>query len=193
MAVRSLSMDKPLWQPDEKRKSETNLARFMRWANERLERPLSSYRDLHALSIADPGRFWAIMWEYCAVIGDQGRPPFLVDGDRMPGARFFPEARLNYAENALARGGDGDALVFWGETKIKRRVTWAELNVQVAQVQAMLSKAGVAEGDRVAAIMPNMPESAASLLGVASIGAVWSSCSPDFGVQGVLDRFGQIA
>jgi acetoacetyl-CoA synthetase len=185
-------MDKPLWQPDEKRKAEANLAWFMRWASDRLEQPLPSYRDLHAFSIADPGRFWASMWDYCAVIGDKGRPPFLVDGDRMPGARFFPEARVNFAENALARGGHGDALVFWGETKIKRRVTWDELNVQVAQVQVMLSEARVAEGERVAAIMPNMPESVAALLGANSIGAVWSSCSPDFGVQGVLDRFGQI-
>jgi acetoacetyl-CoA synthetase len=186
-------MDKPLWQPDETRKPGTNLARFMCWASERFERQLATYRDLHAFSVADPGRFWAGIWDYCGVIGDKGRPPFLIDGDRMPGARFFPEATLNFAENVLARAGDGDALVFWGETKVRRRVTWPELKAQVAQVQGMLSEVGVEAGDRVAAIMPSMPESKAAVLGAASIGAVWSSCSPDFGVRGVLDRFGQIA
>jgi acetoacetyl-CoA synthetase len=186
-------MDKPLWQPDETRRTGTNLARFLCWASEKFEQQLATYRDLHAFSVADPGRFWAGIWDYCGVIGDKGRPPFLIDGDRMPGARFFPEATLNFAENVLARAGDGDALVFWGETKVRRRVTWPELKAQVAQVQGMLSEVGVEAGDRVAAIMPSMPESKAAVLGAASIGAVWSSCSPDFGLRGVLDRFGQIA
>jgi acetoacetyl-CoA synthetase len=185
-------MDNPLWQPDETRKSGTNLARFMRWASDSFGQQLPTYRDLHAFSVSDPGRFWAGIWDYCGVIGDKGRPPFLVDGDRMPSARFFPEATLNYAENLLARARDGDALVFWGETNVKRRMTWPELKAQTAQVQALLSETGVGAGDRVAAIMPNMPESKAALLGAASVGAVWSSCSPDFGVRGVLDRFGQI-
>jgi acetoacetyl-CoA synthetase len=123
-----------------------------------------------------------------------GAPPFLIDADRMPGARFFPDARLNYAENALAkRRGSAVAIVFWGEEKVRRRVTWGELRAQVAKAQAMLRKAGVKAGDRVAAVLPNLPESIVSMLAAASVGAVWSACSPDFGVQGVLDRFAQIA
>src|SRR5919108_3454589 len=150
-------MDKPLWQPDETRKSGTNLARFMRWASDSFERRLPTYHDLHAFSTAVPGRFWSGVWDFCAVLGDKGRPPFLVDGDRMPGARFFPEAALNYAENVVARARDGDALVFWGEKKVKRRVNWPELKTQIAQFQAMLAEPGVAAGERVAGVLPNMP------------------------------------
>src|SRR5690606_17416559 len=115
-----------------------------------------------------------------------------VDANKLPGARFFPNARLNFAENVLRRLPEGQALVFWGEDKVKRRLSSAELKTQVAQVQAMLRDAGISAGDRVAAILPNMPEAIVSILGAAAEGAVWSSCSPDFGVQGVLDRFGQI-
>jgi acetoacetyl-CoA synthetase len=110
----------------------------------------------------------------------------------MPGARFFPNGSLNFAENVLLGAGTNAELVFWGEDQVKRRVTIGELESLVAQFQAMLEAAGVEAGDRVAAILPNLPESVAAVLGVASIGAVWSSCSPDFGAQGVLDRFGQI-
>jgi acetoacetyl-CoA synthetase len=110
----------------------------------------------------------------------------------MPGARFFPDARLNFAENLLSRGENGDAIVFWGEDKVKRRVSHAELNALVARLAAALRAAGVAPGDRVAGYLPNLPEAVAAMLATAAIGATWSSCSPDFGVQGVLDRFGQI-
>ena len=111
----------------------------------------------------------------------------------MPGARFFPGARLNFAENLLRHGNaHGDALVFWGEDKVKRRMSWRELADEVARTAHALREAGVGVGDRVAAILPNMPESIVGVLAPPSIGAVWSSCSPDFGVQGVLDRFGQI-
>ena len=185
-------MSEPLWSPGDARKAATNMARFAGWAGGRLGRPLTTYRELHAASIADPGWFWSALWDYSGVIGDKGPEPYLIDGNRMPGARFFPEARLNFAENVLARLPDGEAMVFWGEDKVKRRMSSAELTKQVAQVQTMLREAGVVAGDRVAAILPNMPEAIVSVLGAAAEGAVWSSCSPDFGVQGVLDRFGQI-
>jgi acetoacetyl-CoA synthetase len=185
-------MDTPLWQPSEARKSTTNLADLLAFASPEANRRLASYRDLHAYSIADPAQFWSLIWDRCGVIGDKGNPPYLVDGDRMPGARFFPEARLNFAESVLGHITTGTALVFWGEDKVKRRLSGAELRTAIAQVSAMLGEAGVGVGDRVAAIMPNMPESIAAVLGTAARGAVWSSCSPDFGVQGVLDRFGQI-
>ena len=112
---------------------------------------------------------------------------------RMPGAHFFPEARLNYAENLLRRRDDADALVFWGEDKVKRRLSYRQLYDLVSRLAQALKAAGVGPGDRVAGFVPNMPETIAAMLATASIGAIWSSCSPDFGVRGVLDRFGQIA
>jgi acetoacetyl-CoA synthetase len=111
----------------------------------------------------------------------------------MPGARFFPDARLNYAANLLRKQDDTDALVFRGEDKVMRRMSWAELNRAVARLHRALAAAGVKAGDRVSAIVPNMPEAIVSFLACASLGAIWSSCSPDFGERGILDRFGQIA
>ena len=116
----------------------------------------------------------------------------LADGDRMPGAAFFPDARLNFAENLLASQGPRDAIVFRGEDKVERRLSWDELHALVSRLQQLFVSLGVKPGDRIAAMMPNMPETVAAMLAAASIGAVWSSCSPDFGEQGVLDRFGQI-
>ncbi|MCL4768085.1 MAG: acetoacetate--CoA ligase [Hyphomicrobiaceae bacterium] len=185
-------MNQPLWSPGVVRRAATNMATFMDWAGADAGRPLTEYRDLHSASIVDPGWFWRALWDYCGVIGDKGPPPYLLDGERMPGARFFPAARLNFAENVLQGARRGQGLVFWGEDKVKRRMSAAELETQVARTRAMLREAGVAAGDRVAAILPNMPEAIAAVLGAAAEGAVWSSCSPDFGVQGVLDRFGQI-
>lgn len=185
-------MNQPLWSPGDARRTSTNMAKFMEWAGVHAGRPLPNYQALHAASIADPGWFWSALWDYSGVVGEKGPAPYLVDGDSMPGAHFFPEARLNFAKNVLSRLPDGDALVFWGEDKVRRRMSSADLCTQVAQMQAMLRDAGVSAGDRVAAILPNMPESIVAVLGTAAQGAVWSSCSPDFGVQGVLDRFGQI-
>src|SRR6185312_2002244 len=115
-----------------------------------------------------------------------------VDGDRMPGAQFFPDASLNFAENLLKKTGPADAIVFKGEDKVTRRLSWDELHALVSRLQQLFRSLGVKKGDRVAAMMPNMPETVAAMLAASSIGAVWSSCSPDFGEQGVLDRFGQI-
>lgn len=185
-------MNQPLWSPAAARRDATELAKFMARAGDTLGRPLMSYRELHAASVADPGWFWSALWDFSGVVGDKGAPPYLVDGDRMPGARFFPEAQLNFTENVLQGLPDSQALVFWGEDKVKRRMSSSELRSQVAQARAMLRETGVIAGDRVAAILPNMPEAIVSVLGTAAEGAVWSSCSPDFGVQGVLDRFGQI-
>jgi acetoacetyl-CoA synthetase len=126
------------------------------------------------------------------VIGDRGDGPVIVDSDRMPGARFFPNARLNFAENLLRRCDASDAIVFWGEDKVKRRLSWSELYGLTSRLQQYLRSRGVKAGDRIAAIMPNTPEAVAGMLAAASLGAIWSSCSPDFGVKGILDRFGQI-
>ncbi len=185
-------MTKPLWQPDERSVAKMAITQFMGVAGQRSGRSIASYEELHAYSVEDPATFWKILWDEAGVKGDPGTEPYVSDIDRMPGAKFFPRGSLNVAENMLARDGDGDALVFWGEDKVKRRMSWSELRRQVAQLQTLLKDIGVKSGERVAAMMPNMPESIVGLTATASIGATWSSCSPDFGVQGVLDRFGQI-
>jgi acetoacetyl-CoA synthetase len=185
-------MAKPLWTPGESRAGQTTLGVFSSWLASRTGNPLADYDKLHRYSTESPPEFWSQLWDFTKISGDKGEPPFLVDGDRMPGAQFFPAAQLNFAENLLRKTGAGTAIVFWGEDKVKRRLTWSELRAEVARAAKALRDAGVTEGDRVAAMLPNMPEAIVSVLAAASIGAVWSSCSPDFGVQGVLDRFGQI-
>src|ERR1700752_5365704 len=110
----------------------------------------------------------------------------------MPGAKWFPEGRLNFPQNLLPRGDAAESIVFWGEDRIKRRLTYKHLYALVSRIAQALADVGVGKGDRVAGYLPNVPEATAAMLATASLGAVWSSCSPDFGVQGVLDRFGQI-
>ena len=186
-----MTADQPLWTPSKDRVADTAMTAFMAFAGERVGRSFQGYDDLHGWSVADLEGFWSAVWDFCGVIGDKGER-VLVDGDRMPGAAFFPDARLNYAENLLRRSDDGDAIVFWGEDKVRRRLSWRELNDLVSKMQQALAAAGVGVGDRVAAMLPNMPEATALMLATASLGATFSSCSPDFGERGVLDRFGQI-
>ncbi|WP_371418508.1 acetoacetate--CoA ligase [Agrobacterium sp. MA01] len=163
----------------------------MQWCADRLGRSFADYDDFHRWSVEDRAAFWSAVWDYCEVIGEKGGLA-LSDGDDMLKARFFPEARLNFAENLLAHAGEGDALIFRGENKVADRWSWSRLTATVSRLQQALSAMGIGEGDRVAAMMPNMPETVALMLAVTSLGAIWSSCSPDFGDQGVLDRFGQI-
>ncbi|GAB4170546.1 MAG: acetoacetate--CoA ligase [Rhodocyclaceae bacterium] len=183
--------EKPLWQPSPGRIARSQMSEFMRRTNERWARRDADYESLWRWSVEFPEQFWASVWEFCGVIGDPGGT-VLADGDRMPGARWFPQARLNYAENLLRRRDGEDALVFWGEDRVRARVSHAELHAAVACTAAALCALGVQRGDRVAAYMPNLPATIAIMLAAASIGAVFSSASPDFGVQGVVDRFGQI-
>jgi acetoacetyl-CoA synthetase len=164
---------------------------FMAEASRKAGRELADFDALHAWSVDDREAFWTLVWDYCGIVGERG-PTVLKDGDKMPGAQFFPEANLNFAENLLARKGGDDAIVFRGEDRVNRRWSWDELHDQVSLLQQFMRAEGVKPGDRVAAMMPNMPETVAAMLAATSLGAVWSSCSPDFGVQGVLDRFGQI-
>ena len=183
----------PIWQPSAQRIAGTRLTAFMAAAGRRWHRRLAGadYATLHAWSIDHPEEFWASVWEFGAVRGEMGAT--VVTGrERMPGAKWFPEARLNFAENLLRRRDGADALVFWGEDKVKGRASHAELHRAVAQTAAALRAMGVARGDRVAAYMPNVPAAVVAMLATAAIGAIFSSASPDFGVQGVLDRFGQI-
>jgi acetoacetyl-CoA synthetase len=180
-----------LWSPSADAIESAALTAFRRQAETRAGRPLANYRDLHRWSIEDRAGFWSLVWEFCGVVGDRGERA-LVDGDKMPGARFFPDASLNFAENLLRNSGAGEAIVFRGEDKVVRRLSWDELGAMVSRLQQLLRDLGVKQGDRVAAMLPNMPEAIAGMLATASIGAIWSSCSPDFGIEGVLDRFGQI-
>jgi acetoacetyl-CoA synthetase len=181
----------PLWTPDAARTAQAPLTRFTRLAEDESGRKFQAYSDLHRWSIDDRAAFWNLVWDFGGVIGDKGER-FLADGEKMPGASFFPSAQLNYAENLLRKAGGGDAMVFRGEDRVTRRLSWDELRALVSRIQQLLVSLGVKRGDRVAAMMPNMPEAAAAMLAASSIGAVFSSCSPDFGEQGVLDRFGQI-
>ena len=181
----------PLWTPSDDRIRAAPLSAFIAAAARVSGRPIADYDTLHAWSVEDREGFWPLVWDWCGIVGERGER-VLVDGDRMPGARFFPDARLNFAENLLKKSGPGDALVFRGEDKVARRLSWDELRALVSRLQQLFRAHGIKAGDRIAAMMPNMPEAVAAMLAAASLGAIWSSCSPDFGEQGVLDRFGQI-
>jgi acetoacetyl-CoA synthetase len=183
----------PIWQPSAQRIAGTRLTAFMATAGRRWKRRLAGadYATLHAWSIDHPEEFWVSVWEFGEVRGEKGAI-VVVDRETMPGAEWFPDAGLNFAENLLRRRDDADALVFWGEDKVKGRASHAELHRAVAQTVAALRAMGVVKGDRVAAYLPNLPAAVVAMLATASIGAIFSSASPDFGVQGVLDRFGQI-
>ncbi|HCX32861.1 MAG TPA: acetoacetate--CoA ligase [Rhodocyclaceae bacterium] len=183
--------EKPLWRPSRGRIARSQMSAFMRWTNDRFSRADADYDSLWRWSIDSPEQFWRSVWEFCGVIGEPGEE-VLADCDAMPGARWFPQARLNYAENLLARRDDADALVFWGEDKVRARVSHADLHAAVAVTAAALRALGIGRGDRIAAYLPNLPATIVIMLAAASIGAVFSSASPDFGVQGVVDRFGQI-
>lgn len=189
--LREPRMDTPLWSPSEERIAQANLTVFREAANARFGLRLDDYDALYNWSIAEKERFWRFLWEWAGLTGDLGAVD-LLDGDKMPGARWFPEARLSYAENLLAGAPDDTAVVFWGEDKVKVRWSGTELKATVSRLQQALKAKGVGKGDRVAAIMPNMPETLAAMIATTSLGAVWSSCSPDFGIQGITDRFGQI-
>jgi len=189
-----------LWAPTPEQKARTAMTRFAVEAKRHDPNFFASddatpdYAALWQWSIDRRAEFWERVWDFGGVIGDKGAPPFLIDGDKMPGARWFAGAKLNYAENLLRHctpGDDRDALVFWGETKVKRRLSRNDLQALVSRFQQALKAAGVVQGDRVAGYLPNLPETLAAMLATTSLGAIWTSASPDFGVQGVLDRFGQ--
>ena len=184
---------KPLWKPSRTRIAAANLTAFMRSATRRWGSEFADYEALHRWSVTHPEQFWTTLWDVAGVVADRRGERALVDANRMPGAKWFPDARLNFAENLLRSHDTSDALVFWGEDKVKGRASHAELYRAVAQTAWALRDMGVTKGDRVAAYLPNVPAAVVAMLATASIGAIFSSASPDFGVQGVLDRFGQIA
>jgi len=184
-------MSAPLWTPSKERVERAQLTAFRKRIELATGRALPDYTALWQWSVDERAAFWRAAWSSCEVIGEPGWAPYLLD-DRMPGARFFPEARLNYAENLLRRDDAAPALIFCGENGARQQLSFAELRGQVGALAAWLRGVGVRAGDRVAGILPNCPEAIVAMLAATSLGAVWSSCSPDFGVRGVLDRFGQI-
>jgi acetoacetyl-CoA synthetase len=185
-------MAKLLWQPSEQKIKSTNLYAFMTGINAQYGTDFSDYAALYEWSINNIPEFWAAMWTYADIIASQPYEQVLDDPKKMPGAQWFSGARLNFAENLLRYRDDRKALVFNGESQVHRTFTYAELYDEVARVAKSLKAVGVTVGDRVVGFMPNMPESIVAMLAATSMGATWSSCSPDFGIKGVLDRFGQI-
>lgn len=185
-----MAPDVPLWTPDPAHMAAAQLSEFMKQAENIAGYPIRDYPTLYAWSIDAPADFWKLVWDFSEIIGDPGDTPIQNAGE-MPGTQWFPEGRLNYAENLLRESANQEALVFWGENKVKVRMTRQELRRETARFAAALTASGVGVGDRVAAYMPNMPETLIAMLATASLGAVFTSVSPDFGVSGVLDRFGQ--
>ncbi len=186
-----------LWKPSRKRINESNIKRFIDLVNTgygatNANGVIADSAQLYDWSVREPEEFWNAMWDFAEVVAHTRGARTLVDGDRMPGAQWFPDARLNYAQNLLRRRDGETAIVFWGEDRVRWRLSYAELYDAVFRTVQALKAAGIRRGDRVAAFMPNLPDTIIFMLATASIGAIWSSCSPDFGTQGVLDRFGQI-
>ncbi|RME21591.1 MAG: acetoacetate--CoA ligase, partial [Candidatus Zixiibacteriota bacterium] len=168
------------------------MAAFMRKAAERAGKNFTSYDDLYHWSVTEIESFWELIWREADII--HSKPYREVLNERvMPGAKWFAGAKLNFAENLLRHRNDNPAIVSWREDAEPVRLTYNRLYREVAACAAGLRKLGVTEGDRIAAFIPNIPEAIIAMLATTSIGALWSSCSPDFGLQGVLDRFGQIA
>ncbi|MGK7296893.1 MAG: acetoacetate--CoA ligase [Candidatus Wenzhouxiangella sp. M2_3B_020] len=185
-------MTDPLWTPRPDHAENTHMARFVDFVGRELAPGVTGYDALYRFSIEDPESFWTAVWDFCEVRAE-------VRGDRvtegwpaMPGTRWFPDARLNFAENLLRRRDEAAAIEFAGEGGVRRTMSWAELRDEVERVASALRAQGVQPGDRVAGYLPNLPETVIAMLAATSAGAIWSSCSPDFGVRGVLDRFGQI-
>jgi acetoacetyl-CoA synthetase len=184
-------MSDPIWSPGPVRRQTANIRRFIDMARSELDPGIDDYGDLHRYSIDHPAEFWLSLWEFCEIIGYRGDSA-VSDIDKMPGARWFPAARLNFAENLLRYRDEQTAIRFKSETGGTAQLSYRELYEAVARTAAALKAQGVASGDRVAGYMPNLPETVIAMLATSSIGAIWSSCSPDFGIAGVVDRLGQI-
>lgn len=182
---------KPIWQPSEEQIAQAQITDFTHYLNQRFGLNLQDYEQLHAWSVVQKEDFWLAIWDYFEVIGSAPQQ-VLVDGDKMPGAKWFVGSELNFAENLLRRDDQGIALIETGEDGRCKQISYQELRQKVMQLVAALKAQGVSQGDRVAGFLPNCAASVIAMLATTSLGAVWSSCSPDFGLQGVIDRFGQI-
>ena len=185
-------MSEPIWQPTPERVASHPLTRFANAFDAR-SAANQDYNALHSRTVTEPERFWSALWDFSCVVGRKGERILAGDGT-MLGTRFFPDAQLNFAENLL-RGHEGagaDAIVFRREDGVQLHMSWQELRERVSVLQQAMRRAGIERGDRIAVMLPNMPEAVALMLATASLGAIWASCSPDFGERGVVDRFSQI-
>jgi len=181
-----------MWKPSEERIRDANITHFIELAEKKAGKTLSDYNHLYQWSIKNIDDFWELIWEYGKVIYSRGYDKVVDRLDIMPGSKWFEGSRLNFAENLLRYRDEHTALIFIGERQEERRMTYRELYREVARLSRSLKESGLKKGDRVAGYLPNMPETVVAMLAATSLGAIWSSCSPDFGVQGALDRFGQI-
>lgn len=182
----------PIWVPSADRVAASKMHAFRSFVSTRLQRPLKDSGALHEWSLDQPGSFWNAVWDFCDVVGSKGESVYR-PALHMRQVQFFPDATLSFAENLLRTRGDDAALVFRSEDRISYRWSWDTLRLNVARMQQGLRDAGVGKGDRVVGLLPNVPEAIAAMLAVTGLGAVWASASPDFGVEGILDRFGQLA
>ena len=181
-----------LWKPTLKRVETTSLSKFIKHVNTRHKVKIDNFDVLHKWSVENRSYFWDEVWNFFNVIGEKGDHPYLKPENSLPGTKFFPNGTLNYAENMLKKSDNDIAINFWSEDKVKKKLSWGDLKNQVAAVANYFKIKGIQKGDRVAAYLPNIPETIIVMLASSSIGAIFSSASPDFGVEGVLDRFGQI-
>ncbi len=182
----------PIWSPSAEAVESAQMTHFQRHIVRKYHLEKSAYADFYQWTVDNPEEFWREIWEFCGVIASKKGSTVLVDGGKMPGAKWFPDARLNLAENLLRRGDQGDAFVFWDERGFQRRVSYSNLASDVSRAAQAMAQLGLRPGDRAAAFIPNIPETGMLALAALSNGIVWSSCSPDFGTSGVLDRFSQI-
>jgi acetoacetyl-CoA synthetase len=185
-------MAKLLWKPTEERIKNSNMYKFFQFINKKYGTDFNEYRPLYKWSIDNIPEFWASFWEYADIISSKTYDTIIDDVNKMPGTKWFEGARLNFAENLLRIRDDHTAFIFKGETQKSAKMSYAELYNNVARLAKSLREIGVAPGDRVAAYMPNMMETAIAMLAATSIGATWASCATDIGSGGVIDRFGQI-
>ncbi|MFQ3223077.1 MAG: acetoacetyl-CoA synthetase, partial [Porticoccaceae bacterium] len=182
----------PLWQPSSTQIESSNMQRFTAQLKTHLQLDFANYEELHQWSVDSPELFWAQVWDFTEIQSSRRWDTVLADADQFPGAQWFSGAALNFAENLLRNRSDKTALISRLENGTRTTTSYRELYQQVAECAAALRNLGVVSGDRVAGFMPNVPETIVAMLATASIGAIWSSCSPDFGINGVMDRFGQI-
>ena len=183
---------KILWQPKKEKAERSQMNEFLNVIRKKYNQDIKDYYNLHQWSIENVADFWGEFWDYSQIIYSKKYDKVVDDPKKMPGAKWFSGARLNYAENLLRRRDNHPAIIFRGEDKVKKTITYKELFDEVHKVAEGLKRLGIKKGDRVAGFMPNMPETIIAMLAASSIGAIWSSSSPDFGIKGVLDRFSQI-
>ena len=181
-----------LWTPGKEWSGNSRMSDFMNFVNGKYGYDLKDYFDLYRWSVENIPEFWGAFWEYSGIRFSKDYEEVVDNIKKMPGARWFSGARLNFAENLLSRRDDKTAIIFRGEAEVKSRISYRELYEEVHRVAEGLKRFGVKKGDRVGGFIPNMPEAIIAMLAASSIGAIWSSSSPDFGIKGVLDRFSQI-